>query len=42
MAWSGTAKGGHQEHAVQTNFSLTQLADPAMAASEKILRTCVH
>jgi len=27
---------------VQTNFSPTQLADPAMAASEKILRTCVH
>ncbi|KQO74616.1 MULTISPECIES: heterodisulfide reductase-related iron-sulfur binding cluster [unclassified Methylobacterium] len=27
---------------MQTNFSLTQLADPAMAASEKILRTCVH
>jgi glycolate oxidase iron-sulfur subunit len=27
---------------VQTNFSLAQLADPAMAASEKILRTCVH
>ena len=27
---------------MQTNFSITQLADPAMAASEKILRTCVH
>ena len=27
---------------MQTNFSLTQLADPAMAASEKILRACVH
>ena len=27
---------------MQTNFSLAQLADPAMAASEKILRTCVH
>ncbi len=27
---------------MQTNFSLTQLADPTMAASEKILRTCVH
>jgi glycolate oxidase iron-sulfur subunit len=27
---------------VQTNFNLAQLADPAMAASEKILRTCVH
>jgi glycolate oxidase iron-sulfur subunit len=27
---------------MQTNFSLAALADPAMAASEKILRTCVH
>lgn len=27
---------------MQTNFSLAQLADPAMAASEKILRACVH
>ena len=27
---------------MQTNFSLVQLADPAMAASEKILRACVH
>ncbi len=27
---------------MQTNFSLAQLADPQMAASEKILRTCVH
>ncbi|MDP4021935.1 glycolate oxidase subunit GlcF [Methylobacterium sp. NEAU 140] len=27
---------------MQTNFSPAQLADPAMAASEKILRTCVH
>jgi glycolate oxidase iron-sulfur subunit len=27
---------------VQTNFTPEQLADPAMAASEKILRTCVH
>jgi glycolate oxidase iron-sulfur subunit len=27
---------------VQTNFSLAQLADPAVAESEKILRTCVH
>lgn len=27
---------------MQTHFSLAQLADPAMAASEKILRTCVH
>ena len=27
---------------MQTNFSLAQLADPAMASSEKILRTCVH
>jgi glycolate oxidase iron-sulfur subunit len=27
---------------MQTNFSLAQLADPHMAASEKILRTCVH
>jgi len=27
---------------MQTNFNLAQLADPAMAASEKILRTCVH
>jgi glycolate oxidase iron-sulfur subunit len=27
---------------VQTNFAPAQLADPAMAASEKILRTCVH
>jgi len=27
---------------MQTNFTPDQLADPAMAASEKILRTCVH
>jgi glycolate dehydrogenase iron-sulfur subunit len=27
---------------MQTNFSLAQLADPAVAESERILRTCVH
>src|ERR1044071_3990280 len=27
---------------MQTNFSLLQLADPDVANSEKILRTCVH
>ena len=27
---------------MQTNFTEAQLADPHMAASEKILRTCVH
>jgi len=27
---------------MQTNFTLAQLADPAMETSEKILRTCVH
>ena len=27
---------------MQTNFTQEQLADPQMAASEKILRTCVH
>ncbi|MCA0401628.1 MAG: glycolate oxidase subunit GlcF [Proteobacteria bacterium] len=27
---------------MQTNFSLAALADPALQASEKILRTCVH
>ncbi|TDR90102.1 glycolate oxidase subunit GlcF [Enterovirga rhinocerotis] len=27
---------------MQTNFTAQQLADPHMAASEKILRTCVH
>jgi glycolate dehydrogenase iron-sulfur subunit len=27
---------------MQTNFSLAQLADPHMATSERILRTCVH
>ncbi|MCA3629163.1 MAG: 4Fe-4S dicluster domain-containing protein, partial [Methylobacterium sp.] len=27
---------------MQTSFSLAALADPAMQASEKILRTCVH
>ncbi len=27
---------------MQTNFSLTQLADPQVAESEKILRACVH
>src|SRR6516165_7284481 len=27
---------------MQTSFSQTQLADPAMASSEKILRSCVH
>src|SRR6202035_5075087 len=28
--------------AMQTNFTLAQLADPDTAASEKILRACVH
>ena len=28
--------------AVQTSFTLTQLLDPQVASSEKILRTCVH
>ncbi|MBV9517850.1 MAG: 4Fe-4S dicluster domain-containing protein, partial [Hyphomicrobiales bacterium] len=27
---------------MQTNFTPAQLADPAMASSEKILRSCVH
>ena len=27
---------------MQTSFSLAQLADPHLAESEKILRTCVH
>ena len=27
---------------MQTNFTLAQLADPDTAASEKILRACVH
>jgi len=27
---------------MQTNFTLAQLADPRVAESEKILRTCVH
>src|SRR6188508_3815104 len=27
---------------MQTNFSLAQLADPDVAASEQILRKCVH
>src|SRR3954471_10122136 len=27
---------------MQTNFAPEQLRDPAMASSEKILRTCVH
>jgi glycolate oxidase iron-sulfur subunit len=27
---------------VQTNFTLTQMLDPQVAASEKILRACVH
>ena len=27
---------------MQTNFTTTQLADPQVAESEKILRTCVH
>src|ERR1700719_269496 len=27
---------------MQTSFSPEQLADPAMASSEKILRSCVH
>jgi len=27
---------------MQTNFSLTQLADPAIAEADKILRACVH
>src|SRR3982751_4610853 len=29
-------------NAVQTDFTLAQLADPDIAASEKILRACVH
>ena len=28
--------------AVQTSVTLTQLLDPQVASSEKILRTCVH
>jgi glycolate oxidase iron-sulfur subunit len=32
--------GGHL--AVQTSFTLAQLADPQVAESEKILRACVH
>ena len=27
---------------MQTSFTLAQLADPHVAASEKILRACVH
>ena len=27
---------------MQTNFTLAQLADPALKESESILRTCVH
>ena len=27
---------------MQTNFTADQLQDPGVAASEKILRTCVH
>src|SRR3546814_17677881 len=27
---------------MQTNFTLAQLADPDVAESERILRTCVH
>jgi glycolate oxidase iron-sulfur subunit len=27
---------------MQTNFTTEQLQDPGVAASEKILRTCVH
>ena len=27
---------------MQTNFTAAQLADPHVAESEKILRTCVH
>ena len=27
---------------MQTNFTLAQLADPAIAESERILRACVH
>ena len=27
---------------MQTNFSLAQLADPDVEASEQILRACVH
>ena len=31
-----------EAEALQTEFSLAQLADPDTAESEKILRTCVH
>ncbi|MFX5611529.1 4Fe-4S dicluster domain-containing protein, partial [Acinetobacter baumannii] len=27
---------------MQTNFTAEQLADPKLASSEKILRSCVH
>ena len=30
------------DESMQTNFTPDQLEDPAMASSEKILRTCVH
>src|ERR1700704_5079902 len=33
---------GAQPVAMQTLFTLSQLADPQVAESEKILRTCVH
>src|SRR4029453_7456128 len=34
--------GAKKRAAMQTNFTPDQLRAPAMASSEKILRTCVH
>jgi glycolate oxidase iron-sulfur subunit len=38
----GHDNGNRGAFLMQTNFSLAQLADPQTAASEKILRACVH
>eukprot|EP01036_Dinobryon_divergens_P001530 gene1530-1998_t len=40
--WTGSRPGRPEADRMQTNFTSAQLADPQIASSEKILRTCVH
>ncbi len=35
-------QGGREKHRMQTNFTPEQLRDPDVAASNQVLRTCVH
>src|ERR1700744_135217 len=39
-AWRGDPI--HEDHAMKTEFTLAQLADPDIAEADKILRACVH